>query len=65
MTFLTSTLDWGGHRHARPLYIRGKSPRYPLDRRSGGAKSRSGRGGEEKNIFIPAENRTPVIQLVA
>jgi hypothetical protein len=32
-----------------PLYPRGKSPWYPLDRRLGGPQSRSGRGGEEKN----------------
>jgi hypothetical protein len=33
----------------RPLYPRGKSPRYTLDRSLGGLQSRSGRGGEEKN----------------
>jgi len=32
-----------------PLYPRGKSPRYLLDRKSGGPQSRSGHGGEEKN----------------
>jgi hypothetical protein len=32
----------------RPHYPRGKSPRYPLDRRLGGPQSRSGRFGEEK-----------------
>jgi hypothetical protein len=32
----------------RPLYPRGKSPRYPSDRRSDGPQSRSGRCGEEK-----------------
>jgi hypothetical protein len=32
----------------RPLYPRGKSPRYPLDRRLNGPQSRSGRRGEEK-----------------
>jgi hypothetical protein len=31
----------------RPLYPRGKSPRYTLDRRLGGPQSRSGRRGEE------------------
>jgi hypothetical protein len=36
----------------RPLYPRGKNPRYPLDRRLGGPQSRSGRFGEEK-IFDP------------
>jgi hypothetical protein len=33
----------------RPIYLRGKSPWYPLDRRLGGSQSRSGRGVEEKN----------------
>jgi hypothetical protein len=33
----------------RPLYLTGKSPRYPLDRRLGWSQSRSGRGGGEKN----------------
>jgi len=32
----------------RPLYPRGKRPRYPLDRRLDGLQSRSGCGGEEK-----------------
>jgi hypothetical protein len=32
----------------RPLYLQGRSPWYPLDRRLGGSQSRSGRGGEEK-----------------
>jgi hypothetical protein len=31
------------------LYLQGKSPWYPLDRRLGGPQSRSGRGSEEKN----------------
>jgi hypothetical protein len=34
-----------------PLYRRGKSPQYPLDRRLGGPHSRSGRRGEEKIRF--------------
>jgi len=33
----------------RQLCPQGKSPWYPLDRRLGETKSRSGRGGEEKN----------------
>jgi hypothetical protein len=41
-----------------PLYPRGKSPRYPLDRRLGGPHSRSGRFGEEK-ILDPTGIRTP------
>jgi hypothetical protein len=32
----------------RPLYPRGRSPLYPLDRRLGGPQSRSGRHGEVK-----------------
>jgi hypothetical protein len=39
-----------------PLSTRGKSPRYPLDRRQGGPQSRSGRRGEEK-ITIAAGHR--------
>jgi hypothetical protein len=42
----------------RPLYPRGKSPRYPLDRRLGGPQNRSGRRGEEK-IFDPTGTRMP------
>jgi hypothetical protein len=41
-----------------PLYPRGKSPRYPLDRRLGGPQSRSGRFGKEK-ILDPTVIRTP------
>jgi hypothetical protein len=39
-----------------PLWncIRGKSPRYPLDRRQGGTESRSGRYGEDKKYLAPA-----------
>jgi hypothetical protein len=53
----------------RPLYPRGKSLRYPLDRRFGGPQSRSGRFGEKK-ILDPTETRTPIprsssLQLVA
>jgi hypothetical protein len=33
----------------RPLYLQGKSPSYPLDRRLGVPQSRFGRGDEEKN----------------
>jgi hypothetical protein len=35
-----------------PLYPRGKSPRYPLDRRQSGPQSRSGRRGEQKNLAL-------------
>jgi hypothetical protein len=37
----------------RPLYHQGKSPWYPLDRRLGGARSRSGHGVGEKNSQPP------------
>jgi hypothetical protein len=33
----------------RPLYLQGKSPMNPLDRRMGGLQNSSGRGGEDKN----------------
>jgi hypothetical protein len=42
----------------RPLYPRGKSPGYPLDRRLGGPHNRSERRGEEK-ILAPTGTRTP------
>jgi hypothetical protein len=35
----------------RPFYPRGNGPRYPLDRRLGGPKSRSGRCGVEKDLL--------------
>jgi hypothetical protein len=41
----------------RPLYPRGKWPRYPLDRRMGGPHNRPGRRGEEKSID-PTGTRT-------
>jgi hypothetical protein len=40
----------------RPLFPRGKSPLYPLDRRLGGPQSRSGRHGEVK-ILAPTGTR--------
>jgi len=64
--FLTSVLEGGkwsaSSSGALPPW--GKSSRYPLDRRLGGSQSRSGRGGEEKEILAPAGNRTPVVQPV-
>jgi hypothetical protein len=36
-----------------PLYLRGKSSRYSIDRRLDGPQSRSGRCGEEKNLALP------------
>jgi hypothetical protein len=49
----------------RPLYSRGKSLRYPLDRRLGGPQSRSGPCGEENKSLASTENRTPAIHLPA
>jgi hypothetical protein len=46
----------------RPLYSQGKSPWYPLDRRLGGPQSRSGRGGEEKNLKCFMENENSDIR---
>jgi hypothetical protein len=45
----------------RTLYPRGKSPRYPLDRRLGGPQNRSGRRGEEENLAATG-TRTPTSQ---
>jgi hypothetical protein len=49
----------------RPLYPQGKGHWYPLDRRLGGSKSRSGHGGEEKNSQLLPGLETPIIQPVA
>jgi hypothetical protein len=51
----------------RPLYPRGKSPRYPLNRWLGGPQSRSGRDREVKILTLPRlELRPPsVVQPVA
>jgi hypothetical protein len=48
----------------RQLYLQGKSPWYPLDRRLGGIQSRSGSGGEEKNAQPLPGLEHPIIQLV-
>jgi len=37
----------------RPLYLRGKNPWYPLNRRLGGPQSRSGRSDREKSLHCP------------
>jgi hypothetical protein len=49
----------------RPLYPQGKCPCYPLDRRLGGPRSRSGPGSEEKNSQPLPGLETPNIQPVA
>jgi hypothetical protein len=48
-----------------PLYPEGNRPWYPLDRRLGGAQSRSGRGGEEKNSQPLLGLEPPIIQPIA
>jgi hypothetical protein len=49
---------------SRPLYSRGNSYGYPLDRRLGGSQSWSGRYEEEKNLALTG-NRNPAFQHVA
>jgi len=44
-------MELTGQLHGPAALPRGKSPRYPLDRRLGGPQSRSGRGGEVKNPY--------------
>jgi hypothetical protein len=46
------------------LYHRWKSSRYPLDRRLGGPRSRSGHWSREKTLASTG-NRTPAVQPVA
>jgi hypothetical protein len=64
--FLTSALDGADCVASRPCRFipRGNRNLYPLYRRLGGPKSRSGRYGEEKNL-ASAGNRTPAVQHVA
>jgi len=50
---LCTILRWVVSFMHRLLYPRGKSPRYPLDRRLDGPQIRFGRGGEEKNSQPP------------
>jgi len=45
----------------RPLYLEGKTPYYPFDRRLLGPQIRCGGGGEEKNLY-PYGNGTPAVQ---
>jgi hypothetical protein len=64
---LTSALDGGEWLTSRPgrFTPREKSPWYPLDRRLGGHKNRSGRGGEEKNSRRKSKAKTPIVQPIA
>jgi hypothetical protein len=45
-------MKYAGSFMLRPLYSRGSSPRYPLDRWIDEPQSRSRRRGEEKNLFL-------------
>jgi hypothetical protein len=47
------------------LYLQGKCPWYPLDRRLGGSQSQSGHGGEEKNFQPPVGFEHLIIQPIA
>jgi len=49
---------------SRPLYTRGKSPWYPMDKRLNGLQSRSGLGEEKNSQPLPGLE-TPIIQIVA
>jgi hypothetical protein len=53
---LDTSCRWVVSFTSRPLYPRGKSPRYPLLRRLGGPQSRSGRRGEEKILDPMTDN---------
>jgi hypothetical protein len=54
-----------GKLHASAALPRGKSPKYPLDRRLGGTQSRSGRCGVEKKSLSPAGKQTSAVLPVA
>jgi hypothetical protein len=45
-------MEVSGQLHAPAALPPGKEPRYALDRRLDGPQSRSGRCGEEKNLYI-------------
>jgi hypothetical protein len=46
-------MEESGQLHAPAALNQGKSPQYPLDRGLGRPRSRSARGGEEKNSQPP------------
>jgi len=50
-------MEVSGQLHAPPLYFRGNSPRYLLDRRLGGSQNQFGRGGEEKNSLLLSKSK--------
>jgi hypothetical protein len=59
-------MEVSGQLHAPAALPPGKEPRYPLDRRLGGPKSCSGRGGEEKNSqpLLEIYNRYSSVDIV-
>jgi hypothetical protein len=57
-------MDGSGQLHAPAALTPGKSPRYPLDRRLGGPRSRSGRYGEEKNLALPGNEPGTILGYV-
>jgi hypothetical protein len=59
---LGTVWNWAVSFTPRPLYPRGKSSWYPLDRRVGGPQSRSGHGGKEKKSPFVAHAVQPVVQ---
>jgi hypothetical protein len=66
-SFMTSAVDVVSGQHNGPatLYLRGKDPRYPLDRRLGGPQNRSGHRLVKKYFVCrgPKLDR-PVVQSV-
>jgi hypothetical protein len=55
---LGTSWRWGISFRPQPHYPRGKSLRYPLDRRLGKSQNRYGRREEEK-ILVPTGTQTP------
>jgi hypothetical protein len=58
-------MEVSGQLHAPTALPPRKRPWYQLDRRLGGAQSRNGRGGEEKNSQPLLRLEPPIIQPVA
>jgi len=59
-------MEVSGQTDAPAALSPGKYPRFPLERRLDWPQSRSGGGGEQKNLFpTPAGGQIPIVQLVA
>jgi hypothetical protein len=58
-------MEVSGQLYAPAALPQGNSPSYPMDRRLGGAQSRYGRGGEEKNSPPLLRLEPPIFQSVA